>query len=145
MGFQCIYPNLNLSRKSCNLRYTHIGKFIYFYRHITFSFFLFSRNYSYWIPAERPIIPNEYKAQISLLNKTAISESTFRYSFEIAGPAHLQIFFNPLNQSQLVSWSVCDEFPTKKFFKESTYFLTFRNGIDSNSFQFYLDFKVSFF
>lgn len=99
-------------------------------------------NYSYWIPAERPVIPNEYKAGISLLNKTAISESTFRYSFEIAGPAHLQIFFNPLNQSQLVSWSVCDEFPTKKFFKESTYFLTFRNGIDSNSFQFYLDFKV---
>lgn len=99
-------------------------------------------NYSYWIPAEPPIIPEDYNATIELESRVALNERTTRFTFVISGPAHMQVFFNPLNQCQLVNWSLHEEFPKKDYFKESTYFIHYRHGLSSNNFEFYLDFEA---
>lgn len=112
--------------------------FLYFIlNYEIYKYILFYRNESYWIPGSVPNLENTPK--LSILKKVELRTSTV-YTLQLSGPDHMSLFIQPLNGSDLISWS----FPLEPLEKKMgpPYFIYYSYALDNSPLNFTLEFEV---
>lgn len=111
------------------------GMPLYDYRYVS------NRLQSKWLPRSEPIVPPG-TTTLELLEKTIVNKTTVRYEFNMTGPSHMSIFIQPYEDVKLSNWSLAQSYlndPPAGL----PYHIYFVYGINSDPFNFFLEFTVS--
>ncbi|XP_036332214.1 endoplasmic reticulum metallopeptidase 1-like, partial [Rhagoletis pomonella] len=96
------------------------------------------RDQSFWVDGPAPKAGSWPRLRI--LSKERISFTNLIISLEVAGPDHMSVFIQPMNDTKLVDWSF-DRTPIQENFK-TPYFVYLSYALDPAPFRFHLEFEV---
>lgn len=99
---------------------------------------MFFSDQSFWIDGPAPKTGGWPRLRI--LRKDRISSTNLIISLEVAGPDHMSIFINPMNDTKLIDWSL-DRTPIKENFA-APYFIYLSYALDPAPFRFHMEFEV---
>lgn len=106
-----------------------------------------SSDTSLWLPVTNVAHTTAERASLVLVSNEPTIGDIRRYTFDLTGPDHLNVYLSPADENHLVEWSFLGgEFEMMKWNGRETYFVFLGSGdakSDRHTVRFYIDIEVS--
>lgn len=104
--------------------------------------FIRNQGYNKWLPRYDPIkMPATTKLEV--IRKVVVNSTTARFEFTLAGPPAMRLFIQPYEDVTISNWSFVRSFLENEKTNSPPYLIFLNYGIDSTSYNFYLECSVS--